>query len=308
MSKMKTVLFTEAEDGMRIDRALSQLCPEFSRTYIRELIDSGLVRIGEKSVKASRKVTHGETAVCEIPDAKPLDVMPQKMDLQILYEDDDVLIVDKPKGLTVHPAPGHEDGTLVNGILYHCGKDLSGINGVLRPGIVHRIDKDTSGALIICKNDTAHRNIAEQLRVHSITRRYRGVVIGNVPEDDGTIEGNIGRNPYDRKKMCLVKEGGKSAVTHYHVLKRYRGYTYCEFSLETGRTHQIRVHMASIGHPLVGDTVYGPSRCAFRLEGQALHAMTIGFIHPTSGQYVSFTAPLPDYFTVLLQRLEHLAV
>lgn len=308
MSDIREVIFTENTDGMRVDRALAELCPEYSRTYIRELIDNELVRISGKAVKASRIVTAGETAECTIPDAKPLDVEPEPMDLSILYEDSDVLIVDKPKGLTVHPAPGHESGTLVNGILAHCGSSLSGINGVLRPGIVHRIDKDTSGALIICKNDTAHRHIAQQLKEHSITRRYRGVVIGNLPHDDGTIEGNIGRNPYDRKKMSIVKEGGKPAVTHYHVLRRYNGYTYCEFSLETGRTHQIRVHMASIGHPLVGDTVYGPSRCAFRLEGQALHAMTIGFIHPSTGEYVSFTAPLPEYFTQLLEKLEHKAV
>ena len=305
MAETKIIEINEEYAGKRIDRALAELCPEFSRTYIQELIDGGNVRISGKAVKASRKTEAGETVSLEVPDAKTPDIVPQDMDLSILYEDEDVLIVDKPKGLTVHPAPGHEDGTLVNGIVAHCGSDLSGINGVLRPGIVHRIDKDTSGALIICKNDRAHRSIAEQLKEHSITRRYRGVVIGNVPEDDGTIEGNIGRNPYDRKKMSIVKEGGKPAVTHYHVLKRYPGYTYCEFSLETGRTHQIRVHMASIGHPLAGDQVYGPQRCAFRLEGQALHAMTIGFIHPSTGEYMSFTAPLPDYFTELLEKLEH---
>ncbi len=289
---------------MRIDRALSSLLPEYSRTYIRELIDQGLVRIGGGSVKASRQAEAGESVEIEIPEIRDPEILPQSMELSILYEDEDVLIVNKPKGLTVHPAPGHEDGTLVNGILAHCGEKLSGINGVRRPGIVHRIDKDTSGALIICKHDAAHREIAAQLKEHSITRRYRGVVIGNLPKDDGTIEGNIGRNPYDRKKMSVVREGGKRAVTHYHVLKRYPGYTYCEFSLETGRTHQIRVHMASIGHPLVGDAVYGPQRCAFHLEGQALHAMTIGFVHPTTGESVCFTAPLPDWFEELLDKLE----
>ncbi len=304
MEEQRTIRFEEGQDGERIDRAIADLCPEFSRSYIRELIDGGHVLVAGRPVKASRKVTHGEQAVIDVPEVQPFEAKPQEMDLQILYEDADVLIVDKPKGLTVHPAPGHEDGTLVNGILAHCGSELSGINGVMRPGIVHRIDKDTSGALIICKNDIAHRHIAEQLKEHSITRRYRGIAIGNVPDDDGTIEGNIGRNPYDRKKMSIVKEGGKPAVTHYHVLKRYNGYTYCEFSLETGRTHQIRVHMASIGHPLLGDTVYGPARCPFKIEGQALHAMVIGFIHPSTGKYVSFTAPLPAYFEDLLCKLD----
>ena len=303
MPDVRQVNFTDEQEGMRIDSALALCMPELSRTYIRELIDEGLVVVGKKPVKASRRVASGECALITVPDVKEAGIEAQEMDLSILYEDEDVLIVDKPKGLTVHPAPGHENGTLVNGVLAHCGENLSGINGVLRPGIVHRTDKDTSGALIICKNDAAHRNIAEQLKEHSITRRYRGVVIGNLPKDDGTIEGNIGRNPYDRKKMTIVMEGGKSAVTHYHVLERFPGYTYCEFSLETGRTHQIRVHMASIGHPLVGDTVYGPSRCAFRIEGQALHAMVIGFIHPRTGEYMSFTAPLPEYFTDLLQKL-----
>ena len=211
MAETRIIEINEEYAGKRIDRALAELCPEFSRTYVQELIDGGNVRISGKAVKASRKTEAGETVSLEVPDAKTPDIVPQEMDLSILYEDEDVLIVDKPKGLTVHPAPGHEDGTLVNGIVAHCGSDLSGINGVLRPGIVHRIDKDTSGALIICKNDRAHRSIAEQLKEHSITRRYRGVVIGNVPEDDGTIEGNIGRNPYDRKKMSIVKEGGKPA-------------------------------------------------------------------------------------------------
>ncbi len=307
MSEIREAVFTEEYDGMRVDRALALLLPELSRSYIRELIDAGAVRIGGKAVKASRKAAAGETAEITLPDPKPLEILPEEMDLSILYEDEDLLIVDKPKGLTVHPAPGHADGTLVNGILAHCGSSLSGINGVLRPGIVHRIDKDTSGALIICKNDAAHRSIAEQLKEHSITRRYRGVVIGNVPKDDGTIEGNIGRNPYDRKRMSIVREGGKEAVTHYHVLKRYQGFTYCEFSLETGRTHQIRVHMASIGHPLVGDQVYGPQRQAYHLEGQALHAMVIGFIHPRTGEYMLFTAPLPEYFEELLKKLEYKA-
>ena len=305
MSEVKEVVFGEDIHSLRLDRALSLMLPEYSRTYLKELIDEGRAELDGKVIKASTKVEAGEKVTLRIPDPETPEILPQPMELSILYEDSDLLIVDKPKGLTVHPAPGHKDGTLVNGILAHCGGELSGINGVMRPGIVHRIDKDTSGALIICKNDSAHRSIARQLKEHSITRRYRGIVIGNLPGDDGTIEGNIGRNPYDRKKMSVVREGGKSAVTHYHVLKRFGGYTYCEFTLETGRTHQIRVHMASIGHPLAGDTVYGPARSAFSLEGQALHAMVIGFVHPSSGEYMSFEAPLPAYFTELLQKLEH---
>ena len=206
--------------------------------------------------------------------------------------------------MTVHPAPGHPDGTLVNAVLYHCGESLSGINGVLRPGIVHRIDKDTTGALIICKNDAAHRKIAEQLQVHSVTRIYHGIVCGVVRNDTGTIEGNIGRDPKDRKKMAVVKTGGKEAVTHYRVLRRFRNYTFCEFTLETGRTHQIRVHMASIGHSMLGDAVYGPQKCPFKLAGQTLHASVTGFIHPSTGLYSEFTAPLPEYFEQLLKTLK----
>ena len=306
MSEREVHVITGDEAGVRIDRVLSGAFPDLSRTFIRELIDGGLVTCAGRAVKASFKASEGDEIQLLIPEPEKADIKPEEMDLSILYEDDDVLVVDKPQGLTVHPAAGHPDGTLVNGILAHCGDSLSGINGVMRPGIVHRIDKDTSGALIICKNDAAHRSIAEQLKNHTVTRRYRGIVHGNLPADFGTVEGNIGRNPYFRKKMSVVKEGGKPAVTHYAVLERFGGFTSCEFVLETGRTHQIRLHMASIGHPLVGDPLYGPSRCPFHLEGQALHAMVIGFQHPSAGEYMEFTAPLPAYYTELLEKLRRM--
>ena len=220
-----------------------------------------------------------------------------------MYEDDDVIIVNKPKDMVVHPCPGHYSGTLVNAIMYHCRENLSGINGEIRPGIVHRIDKDTTGSLIICKNDQSHRLIAEQIKVHSVNRLYRGIVKGIVKEDSGTIEGAIGRHPKDRKKMAINERNGKTAITHYRVIERLKDATYMEFKLETGRTHQIRVHMASIGHPLLGDTVYGSLKNPYHLQGQTLHAYIIGFVHPTTGEYVEFKAPIPEYFEDLLNKL-----
>ena len=236
-----------------------------------------------------------------LPEPEELNVEPENIPLDILYEDDDLLVVNKPKGMVVHPAAGHSSGTLVNAVLHHCRGNLSGINGVLRPGIVHRIDMDTTGALVICKSDFAHQSLAEQLSVHSITRKYRAIVHGNLKEDEGTVRGAIGRHPTDRKKMAINERNGKPAVTHYRVLERFGNYTYIECQLETGRTHQIRVHMASIGHPLLGDAVYGPKKCPVKnLQGQTLHAMVLGFIHPRTGAYMEFEAPIPEYFSNLL--------
>ena len=228
----------------------------------------------------------------------------ENIPIDILYEDEDILIVNKPKQMVVHPAPGHPNGTLVNAVLYHCGDSLSGINGVLRPGIVHRIDQDTTGSLIICKNDNAHLKVAEQIAEHYLTRRYLGIVHGRLPKDEGVIDAPIGRNPKDRKMMAINRINGKEAITHYKVLQRFKDYTYCEFRLETGRTHQIRVHMASIGHPILGDPLYGPKKCPIKgLVGQTLHAWKIGFIHPRSGEYVEFEAPVPEYMSNLLKKL-----
>ena len=238
-----------------------------------------------------------------VPEAVEPEILAENIPLDILYEDRDVILVNKPKGMVVHPAAGHYTGTLVNALMYHCREDLSGINGVLRPGIVHRIDMDTTGVLIACKNDQAHNSIAAQLKEHSITRRYQAIVHGVVKEDEGVVDAPIGRHPQDRKKMCINHQNGKSAVTHYRVLKRFSGFTHIECRLETGRTHQIRVHMASLGHPLLGDQVYGPARCPYKLQGQTLHAGILGFIHPTTGAYMEFTAPLPEYFKHLLEVL-----
>ena len=234
------------------------------------------------------------------------EITAQEMPLDILYEDEDVILINKPKGMVVHPAAGHYEGTLVNGLMHHCREQLSGINGVMRPGIVHRIDMDTTGVLIVCKNDLAHNSIAEQLKVHSITRKYYAVVFGSLKDDEGTIRAPIGRHPNDRKKMSINSKNGKDAVTHYKVLERFHGYTLVECRLETGRTHQIRVHMASIGHPLLGDQVYGPAKQPFRLQGQTLHAGVLGFLHPRTGEYMEFSAPLPKYFEELLEKLRRL--
>ena len=288
------------DEGLRLDRFLSEELEDHSRSFLQKLIKEGLVTVDGKPVKANYRLSAGQ----QVSVQEEVNIEPQEMPLDILYEDGDVCIVNKPKGMVVHPAAGHYRDTLVNGIMYHCQDSLSGINGSLRPGIVHRIDKDTTGALIICKNDKAHSCIAEQLKEHSITRRYRAIIIGNLSEDEGTVDAPIGRHPTQRKKMAVNRNNGKRAVTHYRVLARFRGYTYIECRLETGRTHQIRVHMASIGHPLLGDTVYGPAKQAYpSLEGQTLHAMVIGFVHPTTGAYMEFEAPLPAYFAELLQKL-----
>lgn len=294
---------SDGQSGIRIDRYLSDSNEDLSRSYIQKLLKEQKVTVQGTFVKANYKVQAGDVITVEVPDMTEPDILPEDIPLDILYEDEDVLVVNKPKGMVVHPSAGHTTGTLVNAIMAHCKENLSGINGVLRPGIVHRIDKDTTGALLVCKNDTAHRDLAEQLKCHSIRRRYRAVVQGNLKDDEGTIEGPIGRHPTDRKKMAINHKNGKDAVTHYKVLERFGQATYVECRLETGRTHQIRVHMASIGHPLLGDTVYGSSRNPYHLEGQALHAMILGFVHPRTGEYMEFTAPLPEYFVKLLSKL-----
>lgn len=297
----------EEFSGVRIDKFLSESCPMQSRSFLQKLLKSELVDVNGKTVKSSYKVSAGETVSFEVPEAVEAEITAQEMPLDILYEDQDVILINKPKGMVVHPAAGHYEGTLVNGLMHHCRDQLSGINGVMRPGIVHRIDMDTTGVIIACKNDLAHNSIAEQLKVHSITRKYYAVVFGNLPDDEGTVEAPIGRHPTDRKKMSVISKNGKEAVTHYRVLERFRGYTYVECRLETGRTHQIRVHMASIGHPLLGDQVYGPAKQPFHLNGQTLHAGVLGFIHPRTGEYMEFSAPLPDYFEELLTKLRRLA-
>lgn len=302
---MNLLTFTikQEEYSIRIDRYLAEQCPEFSRSYLQKLLKEQKVTADGRPVKANYKIQPGAEIQVEIPDMEVPDIRPEDIPLDILYEDEHLLVVNKPKGMVVHPAAGHTEGTLVNAVMAHCGDNLSGINGVLRPGIVHRIDKDTTGALVICKEDAVHRDLAEQLKEHSIKRRYRAIVQENLKEDEGTIEGPIGRHPTDRKKMAINYKNGKDAVTHYKVLERFGQYTYIECRLETGRTHQIRVHMTSIGHPLLGDTVYGSSKNPFHLQGQTLHAMILGFRHPVTGEYIEFEAPLPDYFLKLLEKL-----
>lgn len=287
----------------RIDKCISSYMEDLSRSYIQKVIKEGHVFVNDTVVRANYRVKVDDQVKFVIPDSIEPDIPAQDIPLDILYEDKDILIINKPKDMVVHPAPRHYEGTLVNAIMYHCKDSLSGINGVMRPGIVHRIDKDTTGSIIVCKNDEAHNAIAEQLRTHDITRIYRAVVYGNVKDEQGTVDAPIGRHPGDRKKMAVNEKNGKRAVTHYTVLERFGQYTYIECRLETGRTHQIRVHMASIGHPLLGDTVYSGRKPPCHLEGQVLHAMTIGFVHPGSGEYVEFETPLPDYFEKLLDRL-----
>lgn len=290
-------------DNTRIDRFISDRMDDVSRSYIQKLIKDGLVTADLRPVKANYKIKEGERIEVALPEPVSLDIEPQNIPLDIVYEDADVLLVNKPKDMVVHPSAGHMDGTLVNALLYHCRDSLSSINGVTRPGIVHRIDKDTTGLLIVCKNDKAHNCIAEQLKVHSITRRYHAIVWNNLTEDEGVIDAPVGRHPVERKKMAINYKNGKPAVTHYKVLERFGKYTYIECELETGRTHQIRVHMTSIGHPLLGDSVYGPDRQPFKTQGQALHAKVFGFIHPTTGEYMEFEVPLPEYFEDILAKL-----
>lgn len=293
----------EQDENQRIDKYLAQVMPEISRSYFQKLLKDGGVFIGGKTAKASDRLQCGDEIHFQMPKSREPDIEPEDIPLDILYEDPYLLVINKPKGMVVHPCPGHYSGTLVNGVLFHCKGQLSGINGVLRPGIVHRIDKDTTGALVVCKDDQTHRNLAVQLAKHTITRRYRAIVSGNLSADEGTVEGPIGRHPVDRKKMAVNFKNGKDAVTHYRVLERFGKATYVECRLETGRTHQIRVHLSSIGHPLLGDTVYGSSKNPYGLQGQTLHAMILGFTHPYYEKYVEFEAPLPEYFQKMLEKL-----
>ena len=291
-------------EGLRLDVVLSLLMEEASRSYIQKLIEGGFVVLDGVAVTSKKlKLKTGQKVVLTLPPPKPLDAQPEDIPLDIRYEDDDLIVINKPKGMVVHPAAGNESGTLVNALLFHCGK-LSEINGVERPGIVHRIDKDTSGLLVCAKSDLAHRGLSEQLQVHSMTRRYMAVCCFGFSEDEGTIDAPIGRDPKNRLKMAVVKDG-RSAVTHYRVLERFLGYTMIEARLETGRTHQIRVHMAYRNHPLLGDTVYGSAKQPYGLTGQMLHAKVLGFIHPATGEYMEFSAEPPDEFSACLEKLRN---
>lgn len=306
VSQMEDIKYKISDEaaGIRIDKFLAEQ-GDRTRSFYQKAVEEQKVLVNDRPVKNNYKLRPGDVITIEPIEEEVLDVKPENIPLDILYEDDDVLIVNKPKGMVVHPAPGHPDHTLVNAVMYHCGDSLSAINGVIRPGIVHRIDRDTTGSLIICKNDKAHLFIAEQIKEHTVNRIYRGIVIGRMSVMEGTIDAPIGRSKIDRKKMAIDRVHGRNAVTHYKVLENFKEYAYCEFKLETGRTHQIRVHMASIGHPLLGDTVYGPSKCKYNLEGQCLHAMTIGLVHPSTKKYVEFQAPLPEYFNKMLKVLEN---
>ena len=303
--KINNIVVSEDDELIRIDKYLSLAAPELTRNRIQGLISDGNVTVNEKTVKANYKVRENDIIKLLIPDAVPADIPAENIPLDIVYEDDDIIIINKPKGMVVHPAPGHYTGTLVNALMYHCKDNLSGINGELRPGIVHRIDMDTTGLLVVCKNDVSHNFIAEQLKEHSITRKYQAIVYNAFTDENGTIEGNIGRHATDRKRMAITPTG-KPAITHYKVLKNMGKYALVECQLETGRTHQIRVHMTSINHPLLGDEIYGPKTCPFKLKGQVLHAKTIGFIHPTTKKYVEFDSVLPEYFQNLIEKLSNM--
>ena len=301
---MKEFFTVENQDGERIDRYLSEELEDRSRSYIQKLIKENHVTVNQKPVKANYRLSLGDRVEIDLPEAKEPDIKPEDIPLDILYEDKDIIIVNKPKQMVVHPAPGHYSQTLVNALMYHCGFELSGINGTMRPGIVHRIDMDTTGSLVACKNDMAHQSLSKQLKEHSIRRIYVAIVHGNIKEEDGTVNAPIGRHPTERKKMSIHSRNGREAITHYQVLERFGNYTYIQCELETGRTHQIRVHMASLGHPLLGDMVYGPKECPFpHLQGQTLHARTLGIIHPRTGEYLEVNAPLPAYFIELLDKL-----
>ena len=289
----------------RVDKALADYFDNYSRSFLKKLLDDGNILVNDKKAKPSLKIASGDRIDITIPSIASVEIEPENIPLDIVYEDEDIIIVNKPKGMVVHPAPGHYSGTLVNGLMYHFKDSLSGINGELRPGIVHRIDMDTTGLLVVCKNDAAHNFLSEQLAVHSITRKYYCIVHNRFKEEEGTVDAPIGRNPKDRKMMAIDRKNGKRAVTHYRVLENFDKYSFIECQLETGRTHQIRVHMASIGHPILGDDVYSHARSGYKLQGQTLHAGVLGFIHPSTGEYMEFKAPLPEYFEKLLKDLRN---
>ena len=300
---MEPILLRADRDGERADQFIARLVPALTRSAAQRLLEEGAVTLAGRPVKKNYKTAPGDVLAVALPEPEPVDAVPQDIPLDVVYEDGDVIVVNKPVGMVVHPAAGHPDGTLVNALLYHCGESLSGINGALRPGIVHRIDRDTSGLLIAAKNDFAHQALAEQLQDHSLYREYEAVCVGTLREDAGTVDAPISRHPVERKKMAVDRKNGRPAVTHWQVLARYPGHTHIRCRLETGRTHQIRVHMASIGHPLLGDTVYGAKKPVPGLAGQCLHARRLSFIHPRTGERVTVECPLPDYFTQVLARL-----
>lgn len=302
MSEPITLTASETDTGIRLDKYISDNIAELTRSAVQGLCEAGEIFVNGRASAKNYKLRAGDSVFFEIPEPQPLDAVAEHIPLDIVYEDNDLLVVNKPKGMVVHPAHGNYNGTLVNALLYHCSGSLSGINGVIRPGIVHRIDKNTSGLLIVAKNDASHLKLAEQIKAHSFTREYEAVASGHFKETSGTVDAPIGRSKNDRKKMCVTAENSRNAVTHYKVLRQFGGYAYVRLRLETGRTHQIRVHLAYIGHPVLGDDVYGkPYR---GIDGQCLHARKIGFIHPSTGEYMEFTSPLPEYFAGVLNRLE----
>ena len=302
---MERLELTTAEAGERCDQFLARMVPGLTRSGAQKLLEDGAVTCGGEPVKKNRRTAPGEAYLVELPDAGPIEALPQNIPLDVVYEDEDVIVVNKPVGMVVHPAAGHPDGTLVNALLYHCGNSLSGINGKLRPGIVHRIDRDTSGLIIAAKSDTAHLSLAGQLEDHSLYREYHAVAVGGFREDLGAVDAPIARHPADRKRMAVDREKGKWAVTRWEVLERYSGYTYLKCRLETGRTHQIRVHLASIGHPLLGDMVYGVKKPVPGLAGQCLHAKRLSFVHPRTGKRLEVECPLPDWFEAVKKRLQN---
>ena len=301
---MTELTLTTDREGERLDAFLARSLPDMTRSAAQKLLEDGGVTLSGRPGKKNDRTAPGQPVAVSLPDPEPLDVLPQNIPLDVVYEDEDVIVVNKPVGMVVHPAPGHPDGTLVNALLYHCGDSLSGINGVLRPGIVHRIDRDTSGLIIAAKNDKAHLALAAQLQDHTLARVYEAVAVGNLKEDSGTVDAPIGRHPVDRKRMAVDRKNGRPAVTHWSVLARYPGYTRVECRLETGRTHQIRVHMASIGHPLLGDVVYGSKKPFPGLAGQCLHAKKLRFLHPSTGKLVEVECPLPQWFTDVLKKID----